>query len=112
AADRRRSDLHRSTAAVRQTRRRRGSAARPQGALMADIIEVRDVHKRFGPFKALNGVDLTVAEGEVLVVIGRSGSGKSTLIRCLNQLEAHDSGTILIDGLDASRPRDIRKIRT
>ena len=73
---------------------------------MAAIIEIRDVHKSFGRFKALNGVDLSVAEGEVLVVIGRSGSGKSTLIRCLNQLEAHDSGVILIDGLDASRPRD------
>ena len=79
---------------------------------MAAIIEVRDVHKSFGLFKALNGVDLAVDEGEVVVVIGRSGSGKSTLIRCLNQLEAHDSGTILVDGLNASRPSDLRRIRT
>src|SRR5206468_1013766 len=52
-----------------------------------------------------------VEEGEVVVVIGRSGSGKSTLIRCINQLEAHDSGLILVDRLDASRPRDLRRIR-
>jgi len=78
---------------------------------MAAIIEIKDVHKSFGRFKALDGVDLAVEEGEVVVVIGRSGSGKSTLIRCLNQLESHDSGLILVDGLDASRPRDLRRIR-
>ena len=79
---------------------------------MAAIIEVRNVHKSFGRFKALDGVDLEVEEGEVVVVIGRSGSGKSTLIRCLNQLEEHDSGEILVHGLDASQPRDLRRIRT
>ncbi len=78
---------------------------------MAAILEIRDVHKSFGRFKALDGVDLNVEEGEVVVVVGRSGSGKSTLIRCINQLEAHDSGLILVDGLDASRPRDLRRIR-
>jgi polar amino acid transport system ATP-binding protein/general L-amino acid transport system ATP-binding protein len=79
---------------------------------MAAIIEIRDVRKSFGPFRALDGVDLVVDEGEVVVVIGRSGSGKSTLIRCLNQLETHDSGTILVHGLDASRPSELRRIRT
>ena len=79
---------------------------------MAAIIEIRDVRKSFGPFRALDGVDLVVEEGEVVVVIGRSGSGKSTLIRCLNQLEAHDSGTILVHGLDASQPSQLRRIRT
>ena len=79
---------------------------------MAAIIEVKNVHKSFGPFKALNGVDLSVEEGEVVVVIGPSGSGKSTLIRCLNQLEVHDSGTILVHGLDASRPGELTRIRT
>ena len=78
---------------------------------MAAILEIKDVHKSFGRFKALDGVNLNVEEGEVVVVIGRSGSGKSTLIRCINQLEAHDSGLILVDGLDASRPRDLRRIR-
>jgi len=78
---------------------------------MAAILKIRDVHKSFGRFKALDGVDLSVEEGEVVVVVGRSGSGKSTLIRCINQLEAHDSGLILVDGLDASRPRDLRRIR-
>jgi ABC-type polar amino acid transport system ATPase subunit len=79
---------------------------------MAAIIEIRGVRKSFGPFRALDGVDLVVEEGEVLVVIGRSGSGKSTLIRCLNQLEAHDSGTIVVHGLDASQPSQLRRIRT
>jgi polar amino acid transport system ATP-binding protein/general L-amino acid transport system ATP-binding protein len=79
---------------------------------MAAIIEIRGVRKSFGPFRALDGVDLVVEEGEVLVVIGRSGSGKSTLIRCLNQLEAHDSGTIGVHGLDASQPSQLRRIRT
>jgi ABC-type polar amino acid transport system ATPase subunit len=79
---------------------------------MAPIIQVKNVHKSFGPFRALNGADLEVEEGEVVVVIGRSGSGKSTLIRCLNQLEAHDSGVILVHGLDASRPSELRRIRT
>jgi ABC-type polar amino acid transport system ATPase subunit len=79
---------------------------------MAAIIEVTNVYKTFGPFKALNGVDLSVEEGEVVVVIGPSGSGKSTLIRCLNQLEVHDSGTILVHGLDASRPGELTRIRT
>jgi len=79
---------------------------------MAAIIEAKNVHKTFGPFRALNGVDLSVEEGEVVVVIGPSGSGKSTLIRCLNQLEVHDSGTILVHGLDASRPDELTRIRT
>jgi ABC-type polar amino acid transport system ATPase subunit len=79
---------------------------------MAAIIEIRGIRKSFGPFRALDGVDLVVEEGEVLVVIGRSGSGKSTLIRCLNQLEAHDSGTIVVHGLDASQPSQLRRIRT
>jgi polar amino acid transport system ATP-binding protein/general L-amino acid transport system ATP-binding protein len=79
---------------------------------MAPIIEVQAVHKTFGPFKALNGIDLSVEEGEVVVVIGPSGSGKSTLIRCVNQLEAHDSGTIRVHGLDAGRPAELTRIRT
>ena len=79
---------------------------------MAPIIDVRNVHKSFGAYKALNGIDLSVEEGEVVVIIGRSGSGKSTLIRCLNQLEVHDSGTILIHGRDASQPGELRRIRT
>jgi polar amino acid transport system ATP-binding protein/general L-amino acid transport system ATP-binding protein len=79
---------------------------------MAPIIEVQDVHKTYGAFKALNAIDLSVEEGEVVVVIGPSGSGKSTLIRCLNQLETHDSGTIRVHGLSAGPARHLARIRT
>ncbi len=62
------------------------------------IIEMRKVDKYYGEFKALNGVDLSVSRGERIVICGPSGSGKSTLIRCLNQLETHQAGEIIIDG--------------
>jgi polar amino acid transport system ATP-binding protein/general L-amino acid transport system ATP-binding protein len=79
---------------------------------MAPIIEIQGVHKTYGAFKALNAIDLSVGEGEVVVVIGPSGSGKSTLIRCINQLERHQSGTIRVHGLDAGRAHDLTRIRT
>jgi ABC-type polar amino acid transport system ATPase subunit len=62
------------------------------------VIELRGVVKRYGDVVALSGVDLTVAKGEVVVVIGPSGSGKSTLLRCVNALEAPDEGTVHLDG--------------
>jgi ABC-type polar amino acid transport system ATPase subunit len=61
-------------------------------------IELIGVSKWFGAFQALKGIDLTVAEGERVVVCGPSGSGKSTMIRCINQLERHQEGDILIHG--------------
>ncbi|MFE6735305.1 amino acid ABC transporter ATP-binding protein [Microbacterium sp. NPDC057650] len=61
-------------------------------------IEVRDLHKSFGKNEVLLGIDLTVANGEVIAVIGPSGSGKSTLLRCLNRLEEVTSGEVLIVG--------------
>jgi ABC-type polar amino acid transport system ATPase subunit len=64
------------------------------------IIEMRDVCKFFGTFQALNTVSINIGLGERVVVCGPSGSGKSTLIRCINQLEKHDSGTISINGTD------------
>jgi polar amino acid transport system ATP-binding protein/general L-amino acid transport system ATP-binding protein len=79
---------------------------------MAPIIEILAVHKTYGAFKALNGIDLSVEEGEVVVVIGPSGSGKSTLIRCINQLEVHDSGTIRVHGLEAGQPDALTRLRT
>jgi polar amino acid transport system ATP-binding protein/general L-amino acid transport system ATP-binding protein len=79
---------------------------------MAPIINMLGVRKTYGTFKALDGIDLNVEEGEVVVVIGPSGSGKSTLIRCINQLEAHQSGTIRVHGLDAGRRGDLVRIRT
>ena len=57
-----------------------------------EIIRMEKVVKKFGDFVALNEVDISVQEGEVVVIIGPSGSGKSTLLRTINQLERHDSG--------------------
>jgi polar amino acid transport system ATP-binding protein len=62
------------------------------------IVQVIDVHKSFGPLEVLRGIDLTVARGEVVCVLGPSGSGKSTLLRCINHLEQVTSGRILVDG--------------
>jgi polar amino acid transport system ATP-binding protein/general L-amino acid transport system ATP-binding protein len=64
------------------------------------VIQVIDVVKTFGDFRALNGVSMDVAAGEKIVVCGPSGSGKSTLIRCINRLETHDSGRIIVEGIE------------
>ncbi|HTN55319.1 MAG TPA: amino acid ABC transporter ATP-binding protein [Microbacterium sp.] len=71
---------------------------RPVSTASGDPIEVRDLHKSFGKNHVLTGIDLTVANGEVVAVIGPSGSGKSTLLRCLNRLEEVTSGEVLIVG--------------
>jgi ABC-type polar amino acid transport system ATPase subunit len=62
------------------------------------IIHIENLHKNFGELNVLKGIDLTVAKGEVVALIGASGSGKSTLLRCLNRLESITSGKITIDG--------------
>ncbi|MGN0995855.1 MAG: amino acid ABC transporter ATP-binding protein, partial [Candidatus Ventricola sp.] len=67
------------------------------------MIELRNVHKRFGHLEVLKGIDLHVKKGEKLVIIGPSGSGKSTLIRCMNGLEEVTSGEVLIDGRAMTR---------
>ena len=72
------------------------------------VIECTGVEKWFGRFQALRGVDLVVGRQEVVVVIGPSGSGKSTLIRCVNRLEEHDRGRIVVDGTELGN--DIRRI--
>jgi general L-amino acid transport system ATP-binding protein len=66
------------------------------------MIECTNVSKWFGNFQALRDVNLTIKETEVVVVIGPSGSGKSTLIRCINRLEKHEEGTIVVDGIEIS----------
>ena len=77
-----------------------------------DIIICRDVHKWFDQFHVLKGISLTVQKGEVIVIFGPSGSGKSTFIRCLNRLEEHQKGQIIIDGIELGNDiRNVEKIR-
>ena len=66
--------------------------------MQASAVEIRKVNKFYGPFHALKDVDLSIPPGKVTCLIGPSGSGKSTLLRCINFLEAYDSGEIRIDG--------------
>jgi polar amino acid transport system ATP-binding protein len=67
-------------------------------------ISLRGVHKAFGTNSVLNGIDMDIAEGTVVSLIGPSGSGKSTLLRCINLLEPIDDGEIFLDGADISVP--------
>ena len=79
----------------------------------SDMIVCENVDKWFGDFQALKGVTATIAEQEVVVVLGPSGSGKSTWIRCINRLEAHQKGTIVVDGVELTNDlRNIEKIRS
>ena len=73
-----------------------------------DIIISRDVHKWFDNFHVLKGINLNVKKGEVVVIFGPSGSGKSTFIRCINRLEEHQKGQIIVDGVELTN--DIRNI--
>jgi general L-amino acid transport system ATP-binding protein len=72
------------------------------------IIIARDVHKWYGQFHALRGINMEVARGEVIVIFGPSGSGKSTFIRTINRLEEHQRGQILVDGIELTH--DVRNI--
>jgi ABC-type polar amino acid transport system ATPase subunit len=77
-----------------------------------EIIICRDVHKWFDQFHVLKGISLTVQKGEVIVIFGPSGSGKSTFIRCLNRLEEHQKGQIIVDGIELGNDiRNVEKIR-
>jgi polar amino acid transport system ATP-binding protein len=75
-------------------------------------VEMAGVDKWYGSFHALNSIDLTVARGEKIVVCGPSGSGKSTLIRCINQLESVQKGTITVDGIELTAgPKNVEAVR-
>jgi polar amino acid transport system ATP-binding protein len=77
------------------------------------MIEIRDLHKRFGELEVLKGINTTVEEGEVVCLIGASGSGKSTLLRCVNGLETYEAGKIIVAGTRVdSRSPEIRALRT
>jgi len=76
------------------------------------MIEISGLHKWFGEFHVLNGIDLTVQQKERIVICGPSGSGKSTLIRCINRLEEHQKGSIVVDGIELTHNvKNIEKIR-
>lgn len=72
------------------------------------MLTATDIYKGFDGLDVLRGISLTVSKGEVVALIGPSGSGKSTFLRCLNQLEPIDSGTVLLDGVTMCRMRDGR----
>ncbi len=77
------------------------------------MIEVENLVKHFGAVRALDGVSLSVAAGEVVCLIGPSGSGKSTLLRCINGLERIQAGDIVVDGMSVRDPRtDLKKLRS
>jgi ABC-type polar amino acid transport system ATPase subunit len=76
------------------------------------VIQMQNVEKFFGKFQALKNINFEVHKGEKIVICGPSGSGKSTLIRCINRLEEHDGGKIIIDGLELTdQTKDINAVR-
>ena len=75
------------------------------------LVEIENIHKRFGSLEVLKGVDFHVNEGEVVCLIGRSGSGKSTLLRCINLLEKPDDGVIRVFGEDILHTKDVNAYR-
>ncbi|PNV87264.1 MAG: ABC transporter ATP-binding protein [Desulfobacteraceae bacterium] len=76
------------------------------------IVEITAMHKWFGDFHVLRDINLTVHKGERIIICGPSGSGKSTLIRCINRLEEHQKGRIIVDGIELTNDlKNIGKIR-
>ncbi len=77
------------------------------------IIKISDMHKWYGDFHVLNNINLDVKKSERIVVCGPSGSGKSTLIRCINRLEEHQKGKIIVDGIELTKDlKNIEKVRS
>jgi general L-amino acid transport system ATP-binding protein len=88
------------------------TAAAGAGETGPAMIEMIGVHKWYGDFHVLKGVDLTVSRQERIVICGPSGSGKSTLIRCINRLEEHQRGRIVVDNVElTNNVRNIEKVR-
>ncbi|MEG6584973.1 amino acid ABC transporter ATP-binding protein [Dendrosporobacter sp. 1207_IL3150] len=75
------------------------------------MISIKNIHKKFGNLHVLKGIDASVKEKEVVVVIGPSGSGKSTLLRCINYLEEPTDGEIVVDGIPLTNQSNINKVR-
>jgi len=85
-----------------------GSLLKPGKLNTAVAVEIVDMNKWYGDFHVLRDINLKVIGGERIVVCGPSGSGKSTMIRCINRLEEHQTGTILVDGVELTA--DLKKI--
>ncbi len=80
--------------------------------MTAEALRIEGLHKSFGDLEVLRGIDLVVAEHEVICLIGASGSGKSTLLRCINLLEEIDAGRIVVGGEEITAPKvDVNRIR-
>lgn len=75
------------------------------------MIKINNLHKNFGKLAVLKGIDLTVVEKEVVVIIGPSGSGKSTLLRCINYLEKPTDGEVVVDNIPLNSDANINKVR-
>lgn len=76
------------------------------------IIEIKDMNKWYGEFHVLKDINLTVKKGERIVICGPSGSGKSTLVRCINRLEEHQNGSIIVDGIELTKSlKNIEQVR-
>ena len=75
------------------------------------MINIKNIHKKFGKLHVLKGIDLHVAEKEVVVIIGPSGSGKSTLLRCINFLEEPTEGQVVVDGIPLDSEANVNKVR-
>ena len=75
------------------------------------MIEIKGLRKSFGADEVLKGIDLSIDEKEVVVIIGPSGSGKSTLLRCMNHLEEPTRGEVVVDGITLSSEANINKVR-
>lgn len=75
------------------------------------MINIKNIHKKFGKLHVLKGIDLHVDEKEVVVIIGPSGSGKSTLLRCINFLEEPTEGEIVVDGIPLDCEANVNKVR-
>ena len=75
------------------------------------MIEIKNLKKSFGKNEILKGINLTIQDKEVVVIIGPSGSGKSTILRCINYLEEPTSGEIIVDGLTLDSTKKVNEVR-
>ena len=83
----------------------------PPTPISTPLIRIQQLCKSYGAVEVLHGIDLDIASGEVLVVVGPSGSGKSTLIRCINLLEEYQGGQVLVDGIKVQKGAGLAQVR-